>query len=551
MNGPVVGAKGQISPNVRPCFSGISRASLLLMVGMGGSSGLGLSNPVRAEAITAILPALESSVPVKASISSSSAIMAAESGGASLVQSGYDFLDKGWVDDAIEAFQSALGRLPDALDAKLGLAIAYQRAGRDEQAWQTYGAVLEQDGSNEAALRAVGTLGSYRSDWQVKGIEALDQLLGSYPDEVELRAQRAILLGYQQRFEAAITDYELLFTRSDDGTIPMAVLPGEQQLALLVNAAQIYTYSEQTDLALPLFDRYLRQGGMLNHSASLAYATALGKEHRAIQAIELLESLSPAEGNEAFEQRLALALAHQANSDPMSSLVTLQPLLDPLPEPRAENWQQRRAIANALVPIGLPPAKLLVPLQSLLKDPEPVDFLQFRVAQIQLSQGDLAGAQASLLAYQAATERLDIGSEFLLADIDRRSGNLNASAQRYDNLRSLTEGEQRWDALSGVAAIRFEQQRLGEAEALYQQLLSQRPEDYQARRTFAELMLAQDKPKAALGQFAQAQLLQPDQSSLPGDNPGVTSEPSLDDRQRNVRRSFLRRRGFQPRWERY
>lgn len=570
MKGPAVGATAKLSAGSKPLFFGMSRASLLLMVGLGGSGWQGLSHSAQAEAIQVTLPALETAAPVTASTSPSPVKIAEESGSEesgeqSLAQAGYDFLEKGWVDDAIGAFQAALRQEPDALDAKLGLAIAYQRAGQDEQAWQAYGAVLEQDDSNEVALRAVGTLGSYRPNWQRQGIEALDRLLELYPQEVEAQAQRATLLGYQQRFEAAIADYEQLLSRGDSGQAPMAMLPADQQSALLVNAAQIYTYSEQTDLALPLFERYLNQGESLSHPASLAYATALRKQNRAMQAIAVLQGLSPTEASEVFDQRLALALAHQANGDPLASLATLEPLLNPLPEPQPENWQQRRAIANALVPIDIPPAELLTPLQSLLQDPDPVIFLQFRVAQIQLSQGDLAGAQASLLAYQASTDDLDLGTEFLLANIDQRSGNLEASAQRYGDLVDLTEGQQQWDALGGIAAIRFEQQRLGEAELLYRKLLSQRPQDIQARRTLAELMLARDKPKAALTQFSLAQAIQmqrpastdspstnsPSSNSASTNFPGIANPLSLEDRQRAVRRSFLRRRGFQPRWERY
>lgn len=541
----IAGAKAKLGSRARLRPLSFPTVGLLLMVGVGGG-GLGQHQGVRAEAIKIASPTAEMSAAVTTPEISSPAVAVDPSGGQHLAmaQAGYDFLEKGWVDDAIQAFQAALRQEPDGVDSKLGLAIAYQRAGRDQQAWQTYGAVLEQDGNNEPALRAVGSLGGYRSDWQTQGIEALDRLLELYPDEVELRAQRAILLGYQQRFEGAIADYELLLTLGDDGMAPMATLPVEQQSMLLVNAAQIYTYSEQTDLALPLFERYLSEDGMLNHPASLAYATTLRKQNRASQAIELLEGLTPAEGTETFEQRLALALAHQANADPLVALATLQPVLDPLPE----DLQQRRAIANTLVPIDLPPVELLPALESLLQDPDPVTFLQFRVAQIQLAQGELESAQASLLAYQASTDALDVGTEFLLADLDQRSGNLEASAQRYGNLMDLTEGAMRWDALGGVAAIRFEQQHLSEAEGLYRQLLSQRPEDVQARRTFAELMLAQDKPKAAMAQFAQAQLLMPRTEATVG---ASTDEQSLEQRQRTVRRSFLRRRGFQPRWEHY
>jgi cytochrome c-type biogenesis protein CcmH/NrfG len=75
--------------------------------------------------------------------------------------------------DAIAAFQQALRSSPNSLEAKLGLAQAYQKAGKDADAWTAYQRVLEQAPNNVPALKAVGLLGGYRAEWQVRGIEAL------------------------------------------------------------------------------------------------------------------------------------------------------------------------------------------------------------------------------------------------------------------------------------------------------------------------------------------------------------------------------------------
>ncbi len=61
------------------------------------------------------------------------------------VQRGYELLNKGWVDGAIAAFEQALLRSPQSKEARLGLAIAYQRAGRDADAWAAYNQVLDSD----------------------------------------------------------------------------------------------------------------------------------------------------------------------------------------------------------------------------------------------------------------------------------------------------------------------------------------------------------------------------------------------------------------------
>ncbi|NES81409.1 MAG: tetratricopeptide repeat protein [Moorea sp. SIO2B7] len=75
------------------------------------------------------------------------------------VRRGYTLLGKPDVKAAIAAFQQALKRYPQSLEAKLGLAIAYKRQGEDDQAWVAYLAVIEQDPNNEIALRNIGEFG--------------------------------------------------------------------------------------------------------------------------------------------------------------------------------------------------------------------------------------------------------------------------------------------------------------------------------------------------------------------------------------------------------
>jgi cytochrome c-type biogenesis protein CcmH/NrfG len=77
---------------------------------------------------------------------------------------GYTLLDRGWVNDAIAAFQTALRQQPNSAEARLGLAIAYQRAGRDADAWNAYQAVLQVSPDNATALAALGELGGYRPE---------------------------------------------------------------------------------------------------------------------------------------------------------------------------------------------------------------------------------------------------------------------------------------------------------------------------------------------------------------------------------------------------
>lgn len=229
------------------------------------------------------------------------------------VRQGYSLLERGWVNDAIAAFQRALQRSPNSVEARLGLAVAYQRAGQDANAWQAYQQVLAVDPDNRQALSAIGQLGAYRPQWQTAGIEALSELLRLAPDDRAARSQRALLYGYQGRFAESLADYELLLAQS----------PSPQtQLA----AAEIYTYSGDYERALSLFERY---AGPLNDSAATAYALALRESGLPDQAVAVLQPrLKPADrlDDSALQVRSALAVAYGANGQLETALELLGPL---------------------------------------------------------------------------------------------------------------------------------------------------------------------------------------------------------------------------------
>ncbi|PSB30454.1 hypothetical protein C7B82_08915 [Stenomitos frigidus ULC18] len=231
------------------------------------------------------------------------------------VSQGYTLLNRGWVKDAIASFQSALRQNPQSLEAKLGLAIAYQRAGQDANAWQAYRQVLAQDSKNLTALSAIGVLGGYRAEWQAQGIEALTTLLTLAPDRTSDREQRAVLYGYQGRFAEALADYQRLLQKPTP--------------KVLLGAAQAYTYSGSYQDGIVLFERYRATGKALPNDAVIAYATALRETGKSEQAIALLEPLLKqlkAPDRTAIEVRAALAEAYQANQQSEQARLILQPL---------------------------------------------------------------------------------------------------------------------------------------------------------------------------------------------------------------------------------
>lgn len=250
------------------------------------------------------------------------------------VEEGYALLKKGWVNDAIVAFRQALRRYPNSLPAKLGLATAYQRAGQDTNAWQAYQRVLAQDANNKTALAAVGLLGTYRTEWQAQGIEALTRLLQVSPNDNTARARRALLYGYQGRFAESMADYQLL-------------LQGNPSADVILGAAQIYTYSGDYTQGLQLFNRYRSTGKAIPDSAVTAYASCLRETGNAAQAVQILEARLQQRkqlDQTTIELRAALATAYQANGQSDAALAALQPLRN---QPKAA-----LALARSLSTIG-------------------------------------------------------------------------------------------------------------------------------------------------------------------------------------------------------
>ncbi|PSB13691.1 hypothetical protein C7B76_18905 [filamentous cyanobacterium CCP2] len=195
----------------------------------------------------------------------------------SSVRNGYTLLDQGLVNQAIDRFERAVEQFPESLEAQLGLAIAYRRAGRDADAFQAYEQAVAIDPTNRLALLSLGMLGGFRPEWQARGIAALTTLLQQNPDDTEARTQRALLYIYEGQFETALADYELVLQQN----------PSREAIG---GAAQAHAYFGNYEESLTLFDRYLQGGGTLEGDAATAYARALRETGDATAAVQALET---------------------------------------------------------------------------------------------------------------------------------------------------------------------------------------------------------------------------------------------------------------------
>ena len=527
------------------------------------------------------------------------------------LQKPFSLLGQGRVNDAIKAFQEAIRQNPQSLEAKLGLAIAYRRQGLIPQAWQAYQNVLAQDPNNQLALKSVGLLGTYRSEWQVRGIEALSTLLTLNPNDTEARGFRGLLYGYQQRFTEAIADYQIL----------LAANPTPE---ILLGAAETYTNSGNPQQGLELFNRYQATGKTITGYSAIAYARALRETGNPAQAVQVLESglrtakkpdedleiqtraalsraylanqqlnearavLAPLQGKDKAILPLARslneirtqtndvslddpivnlyrqALAQTPNPDPKilreaadvfsglpqgqqlalqlyRQLVASQPndrsllvkqlslesklgliskpelrgRLAAAVQPLPQDPTDLKALAQALAGIDPPGPEFLQVYQSLVATGVNVPFLNFRIAQLLIEGNNLAGARNALAAYSATIEGArDVAPQLLAAEIERKEGNLEASAQRYQGLitSNRADNDVLNAALRGLAGVRFQQNRPVEAVAIFDQLVARNPQDLTLQLARASLayqakLIPEAQAEAALNYWLQTQPL--------------------------------------------
>jgi cellulose synthase operon protein C len=512
-----------------------------------------------------------------------------------LVQEGNALVDQGLVNQAIPRLQAAVKQYPQSVEARLGLANAYFKAGtytNTEAAFKTFNEVLQLDPMNKAALMSVGLMGEYKYEWRDDGITALTTLIGLEPNNMPARSQRALLNGYLGNLREAIVDYDV-------------VIPTNPPPPVILAAAQSYTYAGDYTLARDLFTRYKGTGGAIESYAAIAYGIVLretGDPAESVQVLNQVLAKTPKLDGVAIRSRAALSVSygqldqldqaeavlvpldgrfdsrmitarslHQINGGE-DSLELEQRVIDiyykvleaPLPPDYVappdnrgrENFYLTNSIAREIADVlsGIPSERVLsrklyvelvknlpddrilpvnlaiverqlglasrtelrtriepylLPIPSgsydrrlmtqalvRLDSPDPsllplyqpyVDakvnepLLFFRIAQMQIQANNLVAAKAALAEYQATKDgQRDVyGTLLLLAEIDRRENNLDASLQKYEQIIAAPKVDRgiRSGALQAAAGIYRLKGQLPQAIALYDQLIAQDPSD--------------------------------------------------------------------------
>jgi tetratricopeptide (TPR) repeat protein len=384
------------------------------------------------------------------------------------------FVYQGRFGEAIADYEIVLRNNPTPT-VVLGAAQAYTYAGNYARGLELFGRYQSAGGSlgpNEAIAYALALRETGRASQAVQILEAqLRQSRELDSTAINLRGALASLYAASGQFSQAVQVVSPLQGRQDSR---MVLARAYNDLGRYSGNAAYY------QAAADLYRQILGQGtgvtaGLAREIADALSGMPLPSERQ--YALEVYRQLAAQYPNDVSLQVQQAVLERQIGQISSSELQQrLQTLLQPVPS----NPFEQRAIAQALIRLDPPDPSLLPIYQSLINAGINEPFLNFRVAQIYIQQGNASAAQNALAAYAATPlGQQDQGSIVLLqTELDRRSGNLEAAAQRYQRLIASNPDPQTLSgALQGLASIRQAQGRLQEAIALYDQVLALNPQD--------------------------------------------------------------------------
>lgn len=169
----------------------------------------------------------------------------------------------------------------------------------------------------------------------------------------------------------------------------------------------------------------------------------------------------------------------------------------------------------------------------LMANPSALLIRQRQIQVLAMSDPDAANeAAAQLVAANPEAPEVYL----LQGQIAQDTGKLSTASRAYETL--LERNPDQFDAIVGLAGVRFQQLRYQEARRLYDQAIEMAPDDINLRQTSISLTVAQDRPLQALEEINALQ------SQVP-------ASIALERQERLIKEALLLHRGFQPVWERY
>lgn len=445
-----------------------------------------------------------------------------------------------WQQQGIDALTTLLNLNVNDTEARAQRALLYGYQGRFAESLADYQIVLQTNTAPDVLLSAA-QIYTYNGNYQ-QGIElfnryrATGKSITGYGAIAYARALRATgnLPLAVQVLEAQLSrskklDDQAIQTRAE---LSQAYSANQQSSAALAVLAPL---RGRPEAILPLARSLNELGRRTNQPAFSQEASDLYQQALKLNptpSFGLLREVADVLSNVSGEQKFALQIYRQlAQAKPndksllvqqltlenqlgQSSQADLRQRLSAALQPLPTDPVQQQAIAQALVRLDPPDPEFLPIYQSLLSSGVNEPFLNFRIAQISIQRNDLAEAKSALATYKATPQgNKDQAPELLLAEIDRREGNLEASAQRYQALivsKPTPEPDILNGALRGLAGVRLTQGRPDDALAVYDQLSALNPQDltiklgrasvaYQARR------ISQSQAEAVLSNWIASQ----------------------------------------------
>ena len=251
-----------------------------------------------------------------------------------------------------------------------------------------------------------------------------------------------------------------------------------------------------------------------------------GRYAEALDLYEEIIALNPGNDTKILGQT---SLAYQGK---FISVETAESVLDQwlASHPANENPPELYSLVGAL---PADPARSDLYRSLLVANPGSLVIRQRQIQVLAMSDPDAANEAAA----QLVADNPDAPEVYLLqGQIAQDTGKLTTAERAYETL--LERNPEQFDAIVGLAGVRFRQLRYQEARRLYDQAIAIAPDDLNLRQASISLTVAQDRPLQALEEINALQ------SRVP-------ASVGLERQERLIKEGLLLHRGFQPVWERY
>ncbi|MDX2229600.1 MAG: tetratricopeptide repeat protein [Leptolyngbyaceae cyanobacterium bins.349] len=189
----------------------------------------------------------------------------------------------------------------------------------------------------------------------------------------------------------------------------------------------------------------------------------------------------------------------------------------------------------------LPANPIYEPLYQLLARADPHHMpVQVRLIQVVAlrDRNEASALMVQLVSRSQALGRSPVESYLLQAELAVTIGDLSLARSSFAS--ALTLQPTSAEALIGLGTVAYQQRQFDQAETYFNQALALKPRDVGIQRSLIEVKVAQDFPQQALTQIGALQR-----------QTGGGTNPDLALRRQKISEDLLRRRGFQPPWERY